>query len=103
MKSESHCSLKNLKVDGGATKNKFLMQFQSDILSTDIMLPACLETTALGVAYLAGLASGFYKDIAEIKSIHSYQAIFHPSMDEKVVKEKYDGWKNAIEATRRFK
>ncbi len=103
MKEETHCSLKNLKVDGGATKNKFLMQFQSDILHVDIMLPACLETTALGVAYLAGLASGFYKDLAEIKSIHSYQAIFHPAMDEKVVKEKYDGWKKAIAATRQFK
>ena len=103
MKSETNCCLKNLKVDGGATKNKFLMQFQSDILHTDIMLPACLETTALGVAYLAGLASGFYKDLAEIKSIHSYQAIFHPTMDEKVVEEKYAGWKKAIEATRKFK
>ena len=79
------------------------MQFQSDILHVDIMLPACLETTALGVAYLAGLASGFYKDLAEIKSIHSYQAIFHPAMDEKVVKEKYEGWKKAIAATRQFK
>ena len=103
MSKETNCCLKNLKVDGGATKNKFLMQFQSDILNTEIMLPSCLETTALGVAYLAGLASGFYKDLDEIKSIHSYQAIFKPKMSKGEIEEKYSGWKKAIEATRQFK
>ena len=103
MKSETDCCLKTLKVDGGATKNKFLMQFQSDILHTEIKLPMCLETTALGAAYLAGLASGFYKDIDEIRSIHSYQAVYKPEMDEKTVEEKYTGWKKAVEATRQFK
>ena len=103
MAKETSCSLKNLKVDGGATKNGFLMQFQSDILHTDIMLPKCLETTALGVAYLAGLASGFYKDLDEIKSIHSYQAIFKPAMSKKDVDEKYKGWLKAIDATRHFR
>ncbi len=103
MKNETHHELKNLKVDGGATKNKFLMQFQSDILHTEIKLPMCLETTALGVAYLAGLASGFYKDIDEIRSIHSYQAIYEPSMDLDEVDAKYSGWKNAVESTRTFK
>ena len=103
MKEETCCSLKNLKVDGGATKNKFLMQFQSDILHTEIMLPACLETTALGVAYLAGLASGFYKSIDEIKSIHAYQAIFSPQMDEEEINLKYQGWLKAVQATRKFK
>ena len=63
----------------------------------------CLETTALGAAYLAGLASGFYKDIDEIRSIHSYQAVYKPEMDEKTVEEKYTGWKKAVEATRQFK
>ena len=103
MKSETNCCLKNLKVDGGATKNKFLMQFQSDILNTEIMLPTCLETTALGAAYLAGLASGFYKDLEEIKSVHSYQAVYKPTMDLKEVEEKYSGWLKAIEATRQYK
>ena len=103
MKKETNCCLKNLKVDGGATKNKFLMQFQSDILATQIMLPTCLETTALGVAYLAGLASGFYKDLEEIKSIHSYQAIYEPKMCEADINNKYNGWKLAVEATRKFK
>ena len=103
MKNETHHELKNLKVDGGATKNKFLMQFQSDILHTEIKLPMCLETTALGVAYLAGLASGFYKDIDEIRSIHSYQAIYTPTMERDEVEAKYSGWKNAVESTRTFK
>ena len=103
MSKEANFELKNLKVDGGATANKFLMQFQSDILHTEIKLPTCLETTALGVAYLAGLASGFYKDLDEIKSIHSYQAIFTPQMDAKLVDEKYAGWKKAIAAPRQFK
>ena len=103
MKNETNCCLKSLKVDGGATRNKFLMQFQSDILHTEIKLPMCLETTALGAAYLAGLASGFYKDLEEIKSIHSYQAIYKPEMDEKTVEEKYNGWLKAIEATRVFR
>ena len=79
------------------------MQFQSDILNTTIMLPACLETTALGAAYLAGLASGFYKNLEEIKAIHSYQAIFNPKMDEETVNKKYRGWLKAVEATRVFK
>ena len=103
MKKEAHSKLKSLKVDGGATKNGFLMQFQSDILNTTIMLPACLETTALGAAYLAGLASGFYKNLEEIKAIHSYQAIFNPKMDEETVNKKYRGWLKAVEATRVFK
>ena len=103
MKNETHHELKNLKVDGGATKNKFLMQFQSDILHTEIKLPTCLETTALGAAYLAGLASKFYKDIDEIKSIHSYQAVYKPKMDQKTIEEKYGGWKTAVKATRTFK
>ena len=79
------------------------MQFQSDILHTEIKLPTCLETTALGAAYLSGLASKFYKDIDEIKSIHSYQAVYKPKMDQQTIEEKYDGWKTAVKATRTFK
>ena len=103
MKSEVACEIKSLKVDGGATANKYLMQFQSDILGVEINLPRCLETTALGVCYLAGLESGFYKDINEIKSIHSYQAIFKPKLDKKEVEKLYNGWKKAVESTRVFK
>ena len=67
------------------------------------MLPQCLETTALGVAYLAGLASGFYKNINEIKAVHSYQAEYNPSMSEEEVNKLYDGWKKAVKATLEFK
>lgn len=103
MKKETKCSLKSLRVDGGATANKYLMQFQSDILKTNIMLPKCLETTALGAAYLAGLNSGFYKNMDEIKAVHSYQAIYEPRMSATEVKRRYAGWQKAIKATRMFK
>ena len=103
MKKESGLPLQTLKVDGGATKNNYLMQFQSDILNTQIMLPSCLQTTALGVAYLAGLNSGFFEDLDEIKEIHSYQAIFKPTMKKKDIARRYRGWKIAIKATRAFK
>ncbi len=95
--------VKVLKVDGGATSNKYLMQFQSDILGCDIKLPCCLETTALGAAYLAGLNSGYYSSIEEIKSIHCYQAEYHPSLPQEEVDKLYKGWKKAVEATRVFK
>jgi len=103
MKKETKCSLKSLKVDGGATANKYLMQFQSDILETNIMLPKCLETTALGAAYLAGLNSGFYKNVDEIKAIHEYQAVYEPNMSKTEVKSIYNGWQKAIKAAKAFK
>ena len=103
MTSELNMCLKCLKVDGGATANKYLMQFQSDILQCDIKLPVCLETTALGVAYLAGLNSGYFSSIEEIKRIHSYQAVYKPQMSEEEVNRIYGGWKKAVDSTRSFK
>lgn len=103
MKKETKTQLKCLKVDGGATANHYLMQFQSDILQTNILLPACLETTALGAAYLAGLNSGFFSSIEDIKKIHSYQCTYVPSMKKDEVVRRYNGWKTAIKATRMFK
>ena len=103
MEQETGLDIKCLRVDGGATANSLLMQFQSDILFSKIMLPQCLETTALGVAYLAGLASGFYKDMSEIKAVHSFQKEYNPSMSEEEVKRLYDGWKKAVQATLQFK
>ena len=103
MKKETKTQLKCLKVDGGATANKYLMQFQSDILQTTILLPKCLETTALGAAYLAGLESGYFKSIDDIKKIHGYQNTYLPAMKKDEVKRRYDGWKTAIKATRTFK
>ena len=103
MEQETGLDIKCLRVDGGATANSLLMQFQSDILFTKIMLPQCLETTALGVAYLAGLASGFYKNINEIKAVHSYQAEYNPAMPAEEVEKLYNGWKKAVKATLEFK
>ena len=103
MQKETGKRIKTLKVDGGATKNGYLMQFQSDILHTEIRLPKCLETTALGAAYMAGLQSGFYPNLESIRRIHEYQAIFEPKMDKKTINSLYKGWKTAIKATRMFK
>jgi len=103
MKQESGINITDLCVDGGATANKYLMQFQSDILQASIKLPTCLETTALGVAYLAGLHTGYFKSMEDIKKIHSYQASYSPEMDSAEVVRKYKNWKLAVEATRVFK
>ena len=103
MKQESHYELSSLKVDGGATANNYLMQFQSDILNVKIELPKCLQTTAMGASYLAGLESGFFTDRKHIESIHGCQKTFDPKMDEKEVNERYAGWKKAVEVTRQFK
>ena len=103
MQKETNQKIKNLKVDGGATKNGYLMQFQSDILHTVIKLPRCLETTALGAAYMAGLTTGYYANLESIKKIHEYQAIYEPKMAKKEINRLYKGWKTAIKATRMFK
>ena len=103
MQKETGQTIKNLKVDGGATKNGYLMQFQSDILHTVIKLPRCLETTALGAAYMAGLTTGYYANLESIKKIHEYQAIYNPKMSKKEINRLYKGWKTAIKATRLFK
>ena len=100
---ESGTKIESLRVDGGATGNKFLMQFQSDILGCEIKLPKCLETTALGAAYLAGLNSGFYASVDNIVKIHSYQAEYSPRMEKKEIDRRYNGWKKAVEAARLFK
>ena len=103
MQKESKVKIETLKVDGGATTNNYLMQYQANILNAKVLLPNCLETTALGACFLAGLNSGFFKDIDEIKTIHQYKREFLLNMDEserKIIKEK---WKKAIQATRVFK
>lgn len=85
-----------LKVDGGASANQFLMQFQSDILQTRILRPQCIETTALGAAYLAGLAVGYYEDMEAIKGNWKQESEFLPSMDCRLRDEKIHGWKQAV-------
>ena len=103
MEKDAHQCITVLKVDGGATRNNYLMQFQSDILHTTIKLPKCLETTALGAAYMAGLKCGYYPSLESIKKIHEYQATFLPQMSKKEIASLYKGWKTAIKATRMFK
>jgi glycerol kinase len=96
MQEDSEATLNSLRVDGGASNNDFLMQFQADILNSDIVKPSVVETTALGAAYLAGLAVGFYKDLDEIKNNCKIDKKYKPSMESAVVKSKYDGWKKAV-------
>lgn len=103
MVKDSKTKNKILKVDGGATANSYLMQYQADILNCKILLPYCLETTALGAAYLAGLCSGFWKDLDEIKNIHCYQKEYTPKMEKEKIKEIDKKRKAAIKATRTFK
>lgn len=102
MSDESQIDIKSLQVDGGATNSNVLMQFQSDILGLDINKPCCLESTALGVCYLAGLESDFFKDISEIKKCHNFQASFSPKMDQDEAKKLCKSWKKAIESARYF-
>jgi glycerol kinase len=103
MKIDSGIDIPVLKVDGGAAKNDLLMQFQADILNTTVQRAANLETTALGAAYLAGLAVGFWKDIDELKSMQKEGQLFEPKMDEDTRTDLYDGWKEAVAATKMFK
>lgn len=103
MEADSGIPLKKLRVDGGATANRFLMQFQSDLLQIPIEQPATQETTALGVAYLAGLAVGFWKSPAEIAKQWASAQTYLPKIDDQQCKALYAGWQKAVAATRAFK
>ncbi|NBI06990.1 glycerol kinase GlpK [Senegalia massiliensis] len=96
MQQDSGIDLKELKVDGGAVANNFLMQFQSDILGVPVNRPEITETTAMGAAYLAGLAVGFWKSKEEISKRCSIDRIFKPEMEQQKVDKIYKGWKRAI-------
>ncbi|MGZ7147238.1 glycerol kinase GlpK [Bacillus sp. BC08] len=103
MEADSGIELKTLRVDGGAVKNNFLMKFQSDILDVPVERPVINETTALGAAYLAGLAVGYWKNQDEIKEQWHMDKRFEPTMEAATSEELYAGWKKAIEATKAFK
>lgn len=96
MEEDSGIHLKSLKVDGGASANDFLMQFQSDILNTEVKRPRIIETTALGAAYLAGLATGYWKSGTEIRENWVLGKSFMPDMPEDRRKELLKGWKRAV-------
>lgn len=99
MEEDSGIHLKELKVDGGASANDFLMNFQSDIIHTKVYRPECIETTALGAAYLAGLATGYYKSKEEIRENWRLGKVFEPSMEEEKRKKLLKGWKRAVRCT----
>lgn len=99
MQLDSGLQIEELKVDGGASRNNLLMQFQSDILNTEVLRPKVTETTALGAAYLAGLATGFWKDIDEILAQWQIEHTFEPKEDRSKVATELDGWHDAVRRT----
>ena len=103
MESDSSIDLKRLRVDGGAVMNDFLMQFQSDILHVPVERPAVNETTALGAAYLAGLAVGFWDNLEEVQKHWQLDRKFEPQMDEQKREQLFAGWQKAVKAAQVFK
>lgn len=102
MEKDLGISIEHLKVDGGATVNNYLMQFQSDILGKEVVRGKVKETTAMGAAMLAGLASGFFDSIDEIKDKVSIDRTFHPAMSQEDKEKLYKGWQKAVKCTMSF-
>ena len=96
MEEESGVQIRTLKVDGGASNNNFLMQFQSDILGVDVLRPQCVETTALGAAYLAGIAVGYWEDIEDVRANWVLSRTFHADMTDEKRRHLLKGWKKAV-------
>ena len=96
MEQDAGCKVGALKVDGGASNNNYLCQTQSDISATEVIRPACVETTALGAAYLAGLAVGYWKDEDDISGSSKDYTVFTPNMDQNVRAGRLSGWKDAV-------
>ena len=97
MQADSGIALKSLKVDGGACANNFLMQFQADIIQAPVLRPACIETTALGAACLAGLASGYWAEKSEIADTCEISRVFEPQLDTSSRDRLLEGWHKAVE------
>ena len=98
MQADSGLPIAEVRVDGGATVNNYLMQFQADILNTTVIRPRVTETTALGAAYLSGLAVGLWNDRIELEAYWQKERIFTPSMEESERKNLQKGWARAIRA-----
>jgi len=99
MESDAGISIKELRVDGGATINNQLMQFQGDILQVAVVRPKVYETTALGAAYLAGLAVGYWNNIEEVQQQWKADKTFKPAMQKDTVAELMHGWRRAVKAS----
>ncbi len=102
MESDSGLRLTGLRVDGGATRNDTLMQFQADVLGVPVVRPRIQETTALGAAYLAGLGVGFWKSPAELDSQWQAERVFEPAMDRSRAADLLDGWRRAVERAKQW-
>ncbi len=102
MESDSGLRLTELRVDGGATRNDTLMQFQADVLGVPVVRPRIQETTALGAAYLAGLGVGFWKSPAELDSQWQAERVFEPAMDRSRAADLLDGWRRAVERAKQW-
>jgi glycerol kinase len=100
MEADSGIDIKELRVDGGAARNDLLMQFQSDVLAVPTVRPRVLETTALGVAYLAGLAVGYWKDQAEIATQWQAERRFEPSLGGESMAAMREDWRRALDRSR---
>ncbi|MDQ6644863.1 MAG: FGGY-family carbohydrate kinase, partial [Chloroflexota bacterium] len=100
--ADSGVHLKTLRVDGGAVVNNLLMQFQADILGVPVQRPKVAETTALGAAYLAGLAVGFWSSQAEVAQQWAIDRTFEPKMSKDQRDKLYAGWKRAVERSRNW-
>lgn len=98
MEADAGLAIKEVRVDGGATVNNYLMQFQADILNTNVIRPQITETTALGAAYLSGLAVGFWNDIKEVETYWQKERSFEPAMNDKLRADYQKNWKKAIRA-----
>lgn len=96
MVKEANITLKELRVDGGATANSFLMQFQSDMLNVPVVCASIEELSAIGAAYMAGMIVGFWKNQEELQSLRSTRAVYNPVMDDKEREKLYTGWKEAV-------
>lgn len=102
MQADAGIQLSALKVDGGASANNYLVQTQADISDAPVLRPACVETTAMGAAYLAGLAVGYWKNLDEIQKNWSVDRYFEPKITDFERKNRTDGWKKAVNATRNW-
>ena len=100
MEHDTCVTIKKLQVDGGASANDFLMQFQADILNCRVVRPKDIETTALGACYLAGLGCGIFKSEDEIKELWEADRVFEPQMDEETRESLYAQWCKAVEKSK---
>ena len=96
MEKDSGVKLSELKVDGGASANNFLMQTQADIINATVVRPSCLESTAMGAAFLAGLAVGYWNSVDELRTVISIDRVYKPEIDEEERQSRLGGWKKAV-------